>query len=75
MHTPYCSRVLLQFANIQGLVSNGNAVAQHLEQRQPHVLVLTETCVSENHDEAEFFLNNYSLHAKKKHSTTYYKRE
>ena len=51
----------IHFANVRGLVTNKNCAHQHLESRSPDILVLTETKVSSNIYENEFYFERYQF--------------
>jgi Reverse transcriptase (RNA-dependent DNA polymerase)/Endonuclease-reverse transcriptase len=49
------------FINIRGLHTNINAVHQHLETSRPHILLLTETQISNSHDTTHLLCPGYQL--------------
>ena len=49
----------IHFGNIRGIKINLNAVHQHLENRSPEFLVLTETKVVQETEENQFYFNKY----------------
>lgn len=61
------SKLLIQFCNIRGLGHtnvNVNAVHQHLENAQPHVLALTETQINPSTNTTYLRFNGYELHTR-----------